>query len=357
MIRLIPAILFVALAGAVMLVVTFPRPAPAATGSYSLRFYGSGVHDIDRVKIALEGRSVNVGAGDFTIELWLRALPGENAAPACAAEDRAWIYGNILIDRDVFDSGDYGDYGIALRGGRLVFGVSRGASEAAICGSSQVDDGAWHHIAVTRHADSGALRIFVDGKLDASGNGPSGDISYRAGRATSHAADPFLVIGAEKHDAGPEYPSFSGWIDELRFSTVLRYAAPFSPPGGPFSPDESTAALYHFDEGQGDQAVDSAITPGERSHGRLRFGGRPGGPEGPAWSPETPWQDPAPTASPTPGAGPSATARASATRTPTPSPAPTTPVPTTPVPTTTPTAPAPAPSAGGLIFLPGLSGP
>ena len=36
-------------------------------------------------------------------------------------------------------------------------------------------------------------------------------------------SDPFLVIGAEKHDAGSLYPSYRGWIDEVRLSTVRRY--------------------------------------------------------------------------------------------------------------------------------------
>ncbi len=34
----------------------------------AIRFYGNGEGDIDRVKIPVSGKSVNIGSGDFTIE-------------------------------------------------------------------------------------------------------------------------------------------------------------------------------------------------------------------------------------------------------------------------------------------------
>ena len=49
----------------------------------------------------------------------------------------------------------------------------------------------------------------------ARGSGPTGDVSYRDGRSTTSPDDPFLVIGAEKHDAGAAFPSYHGWIDEV----------------------------------------------------------------------------------------------------------------------------------------------
>jgi hypothetical protein len=54
----------------------------------SLRFFGHGVSDIDRVKIPVDdpdlpddpGPPADVGAGDFTLEFWMRANAGENTA-------------------------------------------------------------------------------------------------------------------------------------------------------------------------------------------------------------------------------------------------------------------------------------
>ncbi|HWQ12123.1 MAG TPA: LamG-like jellyroll fold domain-containing protein, partial [Roseiflexaceae bacterium] len=254
-------------------------PSVAAQGGFALRFYGNGANDIDRVKVALgPSRPVNVGATDFTIEFYLRALPGENTSGECVAGEDTWINGNILLDRDIFGDGDYGDYGVSLYGGRIAFGVHNGTSGVSICGGANVANGDWHHVALTRRAADGRLSLYVDGHLDAQADGPDGDISYREGRTTQYPNDAYLVIGAEKHDYDrAAYPSFSGWLDELRFSTTLRYTAPFSPPSQPFAGDSATAALYHFDEGAGDTVADSSGP----SDGVRRFGGSPAGPE---WS-------------------------------------------------------------------------
>ncbi|MCS6856070.1 MAG: LamG domain-containing protein, partial [Elioraea sp.] len=162
--------------------------------------------------------------------------------------------------------------------GRVVFGVAKGESGATVCGQREVTDGDWHHIAVTREAASGRIRLFVDGRLDGEALGPAGDVSYRLGRATGYANDLFLVFGAEKHDYDPAtYPSFRGWLDEVRLSTVIRYSADFERPRAPFQPDAETAALWHFDEGAGELTADSA--PGGASPGRLKVGGPNNGPQ------------------------------------------------------------------------------
>lgn len=100
------------------------------------------------------------------------------------------------------------------------------------------------------------------------------------------ATDPFLVIGAEKHDAGSAYPSYRGWIDEVRISKGVRYKNNFTRPSQPFVTDAKTLGLYHFDEGAGNKIKDSANALGGPSNGKRKFGGGPAGPE---WSSETPF--------------------------------------------------------------------
>lgn len=275
-----------------------PTEAPAqGSGASSLRFYGFGAGDVDRVKIRIDdpgdakpGPPADVGATDVTIEWWLRAEPASNPTDVvtCGANIN-WIYGNIVLDRDRYNQGR--KFGISLAGGRVVFGVSGdGTGDVTICGTTDLRDGEWHHVAVQRRRSDGRLELFVDGSRQANADGPDGDISYPddgvpgdycAGPCTN--SDPFLVLGAEKHDAGPEYPAFNGWIDELRLSTTLRYAGDFRPPQKPFTPDPDTAALYHLDEGAGDLIGDAmGASPGER-----RYGGSPT--PGPAWSSESPF--------------------------------------------------------------------
>lgn len=270
---------------------------------YSLRFYGNGENDIDRVKIRIDdptnnlpGPPADIGATDFTIEFWMKANAADNPSPPITCGWNVdWIYGNIIIDRDRF--GQDRKFGISVAGGRIVFGVSGdGTGDFTICGTSNVLDGQWHHIVVQRRRSDGYLWLYVDGVLEAQGDGPNGDISYpddgipcsSCCYGSCNFSDPFLVFGAEKHDYDRNYyPSYNGYLDEVRLSTVLRYTGNFTPPTQPFAPDSATAALYHFDEGSGTTILDSSNAPGGPSHGVRRYGGNPAGP---LWTTDTPFR-------------------------------------------------------------------
>jgi hypothetical protein len=102
------------------------------------------------------------------------------------------------------------------------------------------------------------------------------------------------VIGAEKHDAGSQYPSFNGSVAELRLSNMLRYQNAFAPPTAPFAPDADTVGLYHFDEGTGDVIRDSSGALGGPSPGLRKAGG--GASPGAQWTTSTLFTgNPAPT--------------------------------------------------------------
>lgn len=257
----------------------------------SLRFFGTGSGDIDRVKIAIDAphRPVDVN-DDFTIEFWMKASLTDNGGTVdCSSTsggDR-WITGNTIVDRDIFGAGDFGDYGISLSQGRIVFGVEAGPDSITLCGTTNAANGVWRHIAVTRQRSTGQMQIFVDGIRQAVGNGGKGDVSYRDGRMTSYPnSDPFLVIGAEKHDAGPAYPSYNGLIDEVRVSKIVRYTANFTRQGFAFIPDPNTVGLYHLNEGTGTFIGDSSFVPGGPSNGVRNVGGPN---SGPVWSTDTPF--------------------------------------------------------------------
>ncbi|MCC6848025.1 MAG: LamG domain-containing protein [Deltaproteobacteria bacterium] len=281
----------------------------AEADALSLRFHGHGSGDIDRVRIPIDTphRPVDV-AGDFTLEWWMQADLADNGSGTCATGNDNWITGNVILDRDVYFDGDHGDWGVSLHGGVIAFGVYAGTSGAGICGATNVADGAWHHVAVTREASSGDLAVWVNGQLDASGAGPTGDVSYRDGRGTSFPADPSLVIGAEKHDAGPGFPSYSGFVDELRVSRVRRYTGAFIPPSAPFVTDADTVGLYHLDEGPvgacTGTVLDVAAASGGPSHGSCSYGGS--SPAGPEYSTNAPFSGgptPTPVMTPTPTCG------------------------------------------------------
>ncbi|MDZ7788254.1 MAG: LamG domain-containing protein [Halofilum sp. (in: g-proteobacteria)] len=69
--------------------------------------------------------------------------------------------------------------------------------------STAINDGTWHHVALTRDAASGDTKVFVDGVLEREGSGPDGEIGTA-----------FSSIGRIEDTAGsPEY--FAGDLDEV----------------------------------------------------------------------------------------------------------------------------------------------
>jgi hypothetical protein len=298
--------------------ISYLYPTPPA--GFALRFYGNGYEDLDRVKIPINPHVPADVGGDFTIEWWMKAYHDENSSAACSSgAHEGWMDGNIIFDRNIYNDqfanqtfihtvpsvdsstpivaltpapftvylptilknyrGPDNHYGISMAGGRIAFGVKKENLTYSLCGTNDVADDAWHHIAVSRSFD-GTMRIMIDGVLDAEADGPPGDISYPNNRPSFHPNDPYLVIGAEKFDLDPNaHPSFSGWIDEVRISDIVRYSGVFTPPSEPFIADENTVALYHFDEGVGNMIGDSSTAAGGPSDGHRNYGGVISGPE------------------------------------------------------------------------------
>ena len=275
----------------------------------SLRFYGHGGSTgeqfvfPDRVKIdrAPPSPLAALGTGDLTVEFFVRALSSENpnGGVACGSGN-AWVNSNIVIDADRF--GGARAWGIGFLDGAVAFGVLDDFVAYTLCGTTDILDDTWHHVAVDRNASTGEMRIWVDGMLETSGppggGGPSGSLAYLdtflpgnfcspdggSGNQSCANSDPFLVFGAEKH--GFVGINYSGYLDEVRLSNTLRYNAPFAAPVAAFVPDADTVALYHFDEPSGVTIIDAAGA----QDGVLFFGGSP--PSGPVRSAATPLPEP-----------------------------------------------------------------
>jgi Concanavalin A-like lectin/glucanases superfamily len=111
---------------------------------------------------------------------------------------------------------------------------------------------AWHHLASAY--GGGSFKLYVDGVLASSID------------ATDPVANPqnTLYLGATARSEelfdpaqGTLYwPPVDGFIADVRVSSNNRYRAEFTPEQR-LSPDASTIALWHLDEGEGTTAVDS----------------------------------------------------------------------------------------------------
>lgn len=298
-------------AAAFLLIAPHPRidaPPPAPANQGSVRFFGTGPTwstggYVDRIRTLVDdGMSgdpvlpANVGGEDFTIEMWLRPTAANDNSAISSGSHILWITCNIFFDRDRWANTIPGrDFGVALCGGRVAFGVDNGSGgQYTLVGSSDLRGSSWHHVAVQRRSSDGQLEIFVDGAREAQVDGPDGTLAYPDGvTIESHCgqfgsspctqSDPYSVLGAEKHDAADDL-SYIGWMDELRISNVLRYSGTsYVVPSAPFTADANTMVLYHFDEGEGTTVLDSS---GNDQHGEMRVGGPNNAPQ---WSEETPF--------------------------------------------------------------------
>jgi hypothetical protein len=259
--------------------------------AYSLRFTGTPGDGplVNRVEFSLvdprypDNRlPINVGADDFTIEWWMKTAPGDNSSGLVSCgKNQNWKQGNIIFDRSRAEAGS--QYGISIARSRLVFGITTSEGESlSLCGSTSIADNQWHHIAVQRRRMDGALWMFVDGHIDATAVGPLGDLSYFGSNPGAAQFDAVLFLGGGKeNEPHLPHPFYAGWIDELRFSSILRYSlrGNFQPPDSPFKPDANTLALYHFDDGIGSTITDVPGTSAGSNNGRRFYGGLVNGPD------------------------------------------------------------------------------
>jgi len=272
-----------------------PAGASAQLSEAALRFHGTGIGPPgqqdrilmpidDNVAGAFGSTPMDLGTADFTLEIWLRGRladnPTANAGGDVELADFSWIDGNIVLDRDIWCGSDR-KFGVSIAGGLVRFGTAPGDGGGpdgwhTLEGSTPVLDDTWHHVAVVRQAATGRKRIFVDGVLDfeSSAGASTADLSYpdagiavTPGQCSPGQLTPYgwyLVVAAEKHDAGAAYPSFNGFVDELRAWSTARtgteLGATYRRALNPASP--GLAGAYRFEEGTGTSVASSALAAG-----------------------------------------------------------------------------------------------
>lgn len=143
-------------------------------------------------------KSIGVSGTGFTIALWIKTTDtggGPN-----------WYSGEGLVDGEV--AGVTTDFGAALVDGKFALGI--GQPDTTVASTVSVTDGNWHHLAATWDMTSGAMNVYVDGVLSASGTGPTG---FRS-------APPNLRIGSIQTGVSGGFLNDS--IDEVRlYDSVL----------------------------------------------------------------------------------------------------------------------------------------
>ena len=118
---------------------------------------GGGVWEFNGISDAIH--IPRVIQDDFTIALWVKTTQKGGVGN--------WYAGVGLVDGDV--PGQQDDFGTALVGDFFAFGV--GNPDVTIKSTTAINDDRWHHLAAVRSRTTGAIQVFVDGKLQASGTG------------------------------------------------------------------------------------------------------------------------------------------------------------------------------------------
>ncbi|MBK1831257.1 sulfatase-like hydrolase/transferase [Verrucomicrobiaceae bacterium R5-34] len=171
---------------------TAPEAAHVA-GKHGFALSFNGTSDA----VSLTDISVPTGSSARTVGAWIKSPPG-------AAAENQVIFG----------------YGENNTGERFSFRLDNGTNQVLrlevqngfIKGSTTLNDGSWHHVAVVvddfdqnGSTDVNEARLYVDGMLENVSNSSSASINTAAGSA--------IMIGASPHASGY---NFGGEIDELK---------------------------------------------------------------------------------------------------------------------------------------------
>ncbi|KUG09105.1 Ig-like domain-containing protein [Solirubrum puertoriconensis] len=167
-------------------------------------------------------------SGDFTLEYWVNTTQaGQGSAGG------PWYLGTGIVDGE--QPNVQNDFGTALMAGKLAFGM--GNPDRTIHSTTSINDGRWHHVAATREAATGIFRLYIDGRLEATGTGAG----------TANRSPTQLALGAMQ--TGVSY--FAGRLDELRIWSTVRSLTDIQASYRqlPALPQTGLQAYYNFDVG------------------------------------------------------------------------------------------------------------
>ena len=146
--------------------------------------------------------------GSFTIEFWFK--PAGSSSAGCAS----WRCGEGLVDANTGDASDR-DFGITIYNSYVAFGMGNGSGnpDVSILSTTNVSTRIWRHIAASWDSTTGAMKLYVNGNLEASAIGGTG----------SRNGQSLMRLGALLQAPGNGFFGyFSGSLDEVRVWSKVR---------------------------------------------------------------------------------------------------------------------------------------
>jgi len=105
-------------------------------------------------------------ADDFSLCIWFQTS-------VTSSTGTQWYQGQGLLDGEV--GGSVNDFGLAYLNNKAVFGT--GNPDTTIQGTTSLNDGIWRYIVATRNKTTGAISLYVNGTLEASGTGSTNSLN------------------------------------------------------------------------------------------------------------------------------------------------------------------------------------
>jgi len=156
---------------------------------------GSGI-----IKVA-DDPKLNFG-DDFSVVFWARTTQ-------VRAKNADWWMGGWIINKDLGGQEDVNDWDIANVNGHLVFvtGNPENDKDDLLVSTDPIDDGKWHHYALSRIKTSGLNTLYVDGVKNISEEkGPGFHVSNQTA----------MTIGGHPNGAAH---AFAGALDDMAIFT------------------------------------------------------------------------------------------------------------------------------------------
>jgi hypothetical protein len=187
-------------------------------------------------------------AGDFSLSVWVKT------SQSLGYDGEPPYQGAGIVAADI--SGPTNDIiPMALTGGGIGFNTGSATNgDDYINSATDINDGNYHHVVVTRSAGTGAKQIFIDGILSSSDTNNGGLLD----------APELITIGALADASNPDptspgytgYQGYVGLLDDLQiYSRVIsssEVSALYTHPGGNVT--NGLVAHYDFDEGTAEAA-------------------------------------------------------------------------------------------------------
>lgn len=179
--------------------------------------------------------------GDCTMEVWFYQRTAIGSDPW----QRIWGFGGSDRFVALMPNTD------AIVGGGVWFAISNTTEggQQLLSTNTPLARNMWHHIAITITHATNTGRMYIDGQLVATNT----NMTIRPGSLSSADLDDRFRFGRSNFLTDPY---FNGFIDEIRFSTTVRYTGNFTPTRSAAIPDAQTAGLWSFDEGMGQVLLD-----------------------------------------------------------------------------------------------------